>query len=149
VNSRIDDAPCIVTARGSQVSHVGVEILATARAIVLGIDQDQVAGPTSQGIAQVVERASHPPIAIGALAATWTGPASVISALAADLGLGQVLDAGDALRRIGSIFAGSRHGENSWNKWSYQELRPSMAICSLNPPGNLAIVSKMERFYLF
>jgi len=26
-------------------------------------------------------------------------------------------------------------------KWFYQELRPLMAICSLNPPGNLAIVS--------
>jgi hypothetical protein len=26
-------------------------------------------------------------------------------------------------------------------KWFYQELRPLMAICSLNPPGNLATVS--------
>src|SRR5271165_6989201 len=26
-------------------------------------------------------------------------------------------------------------------KWFYQELRPLMAICSINPPGNLAIVS--------
>jgi len=26
-------------------------------------------------------------------------------------------------------------------KWFYQELRPLMVICSLNPPGNLAIVS--------
>ena len=30
---------------------------------------------------------------------------------------------------------------NSWKKWSYQELRPSMVICSLNPPGNRAIDS--------
>ena len=28
-------------------------------------------------------------------------------------------------------------------KWFYQELRPLMAICSLNPPGNLAIVSEL------
>ena len=28
-------------------------------------------------------------------------------------------------------------------KWFYQELRPLMAICSLNPPGNLAIVSPL------
>ena len=109
---------------------------------MLGIDHNQFAGPTGQGIAQVVEGASHPPIAIGALAATWTGSTTVISALAADLGLGQVLDAGDALGGIGSIFAGARHGENSWKKWFYQELRPLMAICSLNPPGNLAIVSE-------
>jgi hypothetical protein len=44
-----------VTAWGSQVSRVGVERLATAGAIVLGIDHDQVAVPTGQGIAQVVE----------------------------------------------------------------------------------------------
>src|SRR5271157_5418199 len=31
-------------------------------------------------------------------------------------------------------------------KWFYQELRPLMAICSLNPPGNLAIVSKNGGF---
>ena len=30
-------------------------------------------------------------------------------------------------------------------KWFYQELRPLMAICSLNPPGNLAIVSDYPR----
>ena len=60
---------------------------------MLGIDQDHVAGPTGQGIAQVVEGASHQPIAIGAMAAAWTGTPPVISALAADLGLGQVLDA--------------------------------------------------------
>src|SRR5512135_1794114 len=32
-------------------------------------------------------------------------------------------------------------------KWFYQELRPLMAICSLNPPGNLAIVSHFSTFY--
>ena len=30
-------------------------------------------------------------------------------------------------------------------KWFYQELRPLMAICSLNPPGNLAIVSDQTK----
>jgi len=30
-------------------------------------------------------------------------------------------------------------------KWFYQELRPLMAICSLNPPGNLAIVSDLVK----
>src|SRR5208337_1065196 len=72
-----------------------------AGAIMLGIDQDHVAGPTGQGVAQVVEGASHQPIARGAMAAAWTGTAPVISALAADLGLGQVLDAGDARGRVG------------------------------------------------
>src|SRR5262249_8176017 len=108
---RVDDAPCIVTAGCSQVSHVSVEILAAAGAIVLGIDQDQVAGPPGQGIAQVVEGASHQPITIGAMAAVWAGPPPVISALATEFGLGQVLDASDALGGVGSVFAGSWHGE--------------------------------------
>ena len=79
-----------VTTGCSQVRHVGIEILAIAGAIVLGIDHNQFAGPTGQGIAQVVEGASHPPIAIGALAATWTESTTVISALVADLGLGAI-----------------------------------------------------------
>jgi hypothetical protein len=146
-DGRVDNALGRVTTGCSQVRHVGIEILATAGAIVLGIDHNQFAGPTGQGIAQVVEGASHPPIAIDALAATWAGSTTVISALAADLGLGQVLDAGDALGGIGAVFAGSRHGE-LLEKWFYQELRPLMAICSLNPPGNLAIVSFFQRFIL-
>src|ERR1700677_5046124 len=40
----------------------------------------------------------------------WAGPTAVVAALDADLGLGQILSASDADRRIGAIFAGSRHG---------------------------------------
>jgi hypothetical protein len=77
---------------------------------MLGVDQDQVAGPSGEGIAQVVEGATSQAIAVGAMTTAWTGSPPIISALDADLGRGQVLDAVDPLGGIGSVFAGSRHG---------------------------------------
>jgi D-arabinose 1-dehydrogenase-like Zn-dependent alcohol dehydrogenase len=93
------------------VGHVGVEVLAAAGARVLGVDQDQVAGPSGEGVAQVVEGAPPQAIPVGAMAAAGTGAPAIIPAPDADLGLGQVLDAVDPLGGIGSVFAGSRHGE--------------------------------------
>jgi len=77
---------------------------------MLGVDQDQVAGPSGEGIAQVVEGATSQAIAVGAMTTARTGSPPVVSAPDADLGLGQVLDAVDPLGGIGSVFAGSRHG---------------------------------------
>ena len=77
----------------------------------VGVDHDEVTGPSGEGVAQVVKSASGLMIAVGAMATARAGPPLAISALAADLGLGQVLDAGDALGGIGAVFAGSRHGE--------------------------------------
>ena len=68
-----------------------------------------LAGPSGEGIAQVVESATEQAVAIGAMAAAWAGPPAVVPALAADLGLGQILDASDALGGIGSVFTGSWH----------------------------------------
>jgi hypothetical protein len=77
---------------------------------MLGVDQDQVAGPSGEGIAQIVEGATSEAITVGAMATARTGSPPIISALDTDLGLGQVLDAVDPLGGIGSVFAGSRHG---------------------------------------
>lgn len=77
---------------------------------MLGVDQDQVAGPSGEGMAQVVKGAPSQAITVGAMATAGTGPPPIVSALDADLGLGQVLDAVDPLGGIGSVFAGSRHG---------------------------------------
>jgi hypothetical protein len=77
---------------------------------MLRVDQDQVTGASGEGIAQVVEGATSQAITVGAMATARTGSAPIISALDADLGLGQVLDAVDALGGVGSVFAGSRHG---------------------------------------
>ncbi len=48
-----------------QVGGVGVEVLAAAAAVVLRTEQDDVAGPPGEGIAQVVEGAADEPIAGG------------------------------------------------------------------------------------
>jgi hypothetical protein len=109
-DGRVDDASGVVAAGVGEVGHVGIEILATAGAIMLGVDQDDVAGSAGEGIAQVVESASGEAVAIGAMAASRTGPPAVIAALAGDLGFGQIVEACGALGRVGAVFAGCRHG---------------------------------------
>ena len=84
----LDDAAGIVTAWSGQVGHVGVEELAAAGAIVLGIEHDQVTGPAGESVAEVVEGAAGRPVAVGAVAAARAGPATVVAAADADLGLG-------------------------------------------------------------
>jgi len=98
-----------VAAGVGQIGHVGVEILAAAGAVVLGVKHDEVTGPSGEGIAQVVKSASELMIAVGAMATARTGPVLAIPALTADLGLGQILDAAGALGGVGSVFAGSGH----------------------------------------
>jgi hypothetical protein len=105
----VDDAACVVAAGFGQVGHVGIEVLAAAGAIMLGIDQDDITGPPGEGVAQVVESASCQAVAVGAMAASRTGPPAIIAALASDLGLGKIVDACGALGGVGAVFAGSRH----------------------------------------
>jgi hypothetical protein len=107
----VDDPPGVVAAGVGQVGHVGVEVLAALRAEVPGVEHNKVAGPTGEGIAEVVEGTAAPTIAVGAVAAPRAGPAAIVAAAEADVGLGQVIDAGDALGGTGSVFAGSWHGE--------------------------------------
>jgi hypothetical protein len=57
-----------------------------------------------------VEGATERAVTVGPMSATWAGPSAVIPVLAADLGLGQILDARDALGGVGSVFSGSWHG---------------------------------------
>ena len=107
---RGDDPFGVVAAGRGQVGAVGVEVPAALRAEVLGVGQDQVAGPPGDEIAEVVEGALEDPVAVGAVAATRAGPPPEVAAAFAELGLGQVLDAGDALGGVGQIFSGSGHG---------------------------------------
>ena len=46
----VDDAPGVVASGVGQVGHVGVEILATAGAIMLRVDQDDVAMSAGEGV---------------------------------------------------------------------------------------------------
>ena len=106
----VDDASGVVAAGVGEVGHVGVEVLATVGAIMLGVDQDDVAGSAGEGVAQVVKSTASEAVAVGAMPATRTRPSAIIAALAGDLGLGQVVNADGALGGVGAIFAGCRHG---------------------------------------
>jgi hypothetical protein len=77
---------------------------------MLRVDQDDVAGSSGEGIAQVVEGASCQAVTVGAMAATWAASPAVIATLAGNLGLGQIVDASGALGGVGAVFAGCRHG---------------------------------------
>jgi hypothetical protein len=70
----VDDASRVVAAGIGEVFHVGVEVLAAAGAVMLGIDQEDVAGSAGEGIAEVVEGAACDAIAVGAMGASRAGP---------------------------------------------------------------------------
>jgi hypothetical protein len=106
----VDDASCVVAAGVGEVGHVGVGVLATVGAIMLGVDQDDIAGSAGEGMAQVVKSTTGEAVAVGAVSASRTGPPAVIATLAGDLGLGQFVDACGALGGVGAEFAGSGHG---------------------------------------
>ncbi len=48
-------------------------------------------------------------VAVGTVTTPWAGSPPEIAAATTDIGLGQVLDAGNALGGIGSVFTGSWH----------------------------------------
>jgi hypothetical protein len=106
----VDDASGVVAAGVGEVGHVGVEILATAGTVMLGIDQDDVAGSAGEGIAQIVKGAAGEAVAVGTMPAARTRPSAIIATLAGDFGLGKVVDACSALGGVGAVFAGWRHG---------------------------------------
>src|SRR5512143_2298005 len=122
----VDDPACVVTAGVGQVGHVGVEVPAAPGTVVPGVEHDDVAGSSGEGVAEVVEGAAAPPIAVGAVAAARARPAAVVATAKADVGLGQVVDAGEALGGIGAVFAGSWHVE-LLGEGIYQEIRPAVA----------------------
>jgi hypothetical protein len=130
-----------VAARVGEVFHVGVEVFAALGAVMLRIDQDDVAGSAGEGIAEVVEGAACGVVAVGTMGAVGTGPPAIIAALAGDLDLRQVADTSGALGGIRAIFAWWRH-EWAPGRGFYQELRDPMAVCSSNSPGNRAIDSR-------
>jgi hypothetical protein len=139
-DSGLDDTTSVVTAGVGEVFHVGVEVFAALGAVMLRIDEDDVAGSACEGIAEVMQGAACHSVTVRTMGAVGTGPPAIITALAVNLGLGKVVDASGALGGIGAIFAGR------WHEWCpgkgfSQELRYAMVVCSSNSPGNRAIDS--------
>jgi hypothetical protein len=59
---------------------------------MLRIDQDEIAGPSGEGVAQVVENAASPAVAVGTVSASRAGSSAIIAALAGEFGLGEVIE---------------------------------------------------------
>jgi hypothetical protein len=109
-DGQVDDAMGVVAAGWGEVGRVGVEVFAAAGAVVLGVSQADVVGPPGEEIAEVMEGALELAIAVGAVPTAGTGPAFEVAAASEDLGRGEVLDAGDAFGRVGTVFSRAWHG---------------------------------------
>jgi hypothetical protein len=120
----------VVAPGGCEVGGVGVEVLATLGAEVLGVGQSDVVGPAREEVAEVVEGAPELAIAVGTMATARARPSFVVAAASEDLGLGQILDPSDPLGGIGAIFSGSWHGCNlliaPLLSRDYDECRPAV-----------------------
>jgi hypothetical protein len=99
----------IVGFRQRQVGHVGVEVFFALRAVVDRIGDVEFARTAGDQIPQVMQPSRRFPIPIGTVPAAGTRLPLVIPAALDDFRLGQILDARDAFRRIGQIFAWSGH----------------------------------------
>src|SRR5262249_46665141 len=131
----VDDPSGVMAAGVGQAGHVGVEIPAAPRAEMPGVEHQEVAGPSGEGVAEVVEGTAPPTIAVRAVTAARAGAAAAVAAAEADVGLGQVVDLGDALGGIGAVFAGSWHSE-----------APGGEVLSGDTPAGGKLFTRVARF---
>jgi hypothetical protein len=109
-DGQVDDPAGVMAAGVGQVGHAGVEVLAAAGAVVLGIEHHDVTRPPGEGITQIMEGPATDPITIGTVTAVRAGAPPVDPAPDANLGLGQILGTFDPHGGIGAILARSWHG---------------------------------------
>ncbi len=145
-DGQVNDTMGVVAARGRQIGGVGVEVRATARAVVLGVGQDDVVWSSGQEIAEVVQGALELAIAVRAVSAPWARPPLVVSTASEDLGLGQVLNPGDAFGGIGAIFSWAWHGSGLLIAFSYQEIRPILPASSRQCPVGMRQCLQFPKF---
>ena len=93
------------------VGHVRVEEFVALGAAMLRVDQFDVAGPTSNQVAHVMQHAGAGPIAKARLAAPRTGAMWEVATAPNDLRLRQIFRARDALGGVRQILSGTRHGK--------------------------------------
>jgi hypothetical protein len=117
-----------------QVGTVGVEVLTAHGAVVLRVGQDDLAGPPGREIAEVVEGASEDAVAVSTVATMRARSPPVVAAARADLGLGQILDAGDPLGGIRQVLSGSGQSAVLLGGGSYRRIRRSALVGSFPSP---------------
>jgi hypothetical protein len=100
-DSQSNHAMSVMGSGQGQIGHIRVEVFATTRATMLGVNEMDVVRPTRNQIAQVMQGPLAGSAAEAGFAATRTGTMREVPAAIDNLGLGEVFDASDAFRGIG------------------------------------------------
>src|SRR5215467_15821095 len=95
-----DDTMSVMDFGQRIVGGIGGEIFTTLRAVMLRVSEMDVAGPTRNQIANVVQNSGDDVIAPTTLVTTRAWVMLVVSATQDNLELRQILRTGNALRRI-------------------------------------------------
>lgn len=109
-DGQVLDTACVQALGPSQVGEVGGEVAVAVGAVMPGEGDGQIDGAADSWVAEVVQGARSGGAASGTATTARAAAGLVVAAARFDPGLGEILDAGDPLSRVGDIFAGSVHG---------------------------------------
>ena len=102
---------------------------------MLRVDEMDVAGPTGNQVAQVMQDARDDAVSKARFAAARTGPMREVAAASNDLRLGQIFRVGDALGGVRQVLPGTRHGKALLGQvFSARNLRHLLACVMANFP---------------
>src|SRR3954451_21076015 len=130
-----------------QVGHVGGEVVAAPRAVMLRVSELDVTGPTSHRVAQIMQGACTDPIPRARLAAFRTWPMRVISTARYELRRREHLGIGNAQGGVRRVDSRTKHGNALPNQRLFSlilRLRPSSGI--LKSPA-MVLKSLIFRFF--
>ena len=98
------------------IGQVDGEANAAGAAVMLGVANQEIDRMARARVPEVMQGTRGHRVASRAATAAGTPPSREVPAAPLDLGLGKILDAGDALGDIGKVFAWSRHSSFSVRK---------------------------------
>ncbi len=104
-----DHAVGVAAPRQGEVRHVGVEVLLTARAKMLGVPDMEIHRSFRSRVPHVVEDSFHPAVSVRAVVTAGARLALVVTAALDDLRPGKVLYARDPLGSIRSVLSRCGH----------------------------------------
>jgi len=110
------DTMGVMTAGGSHIGEVIVEILLTSRTVVRGVRHQQVHRVTGGEIAEVVQRPLSGFVARGELVASWAGRVRLVTAVRHTLRCWEVLDGDNPRGGVWHVYTRSEHTGLSWGK---------------------------------
>ena len=108
-HGQIDHAVGVVTARGRQISEIGVEVLAAFRTVMLRIGDHEITRTPHVEIPQVVQRSLRLLVPLGRVTTARTRLPLLVTTVWDDLWLRQLCKRCDPFRGIGSIRTWTAH----------------------------------------